>query len=454
MSHRHLVHLWGGKMKNMTRVVPLVLAVVCCAGIYAQNSIWRVNQRLSESWGYTWVDDEPGNWAFHSTELEETLHYQQDYPELVDHISYRKKQIGLGYDGLWHELDTIYCNPTITFTATGKTITYDIPTGGYNFQREEVYDQLDRLISLDHKEVNYGYLHGHHSFFYYGIGDRVDSLITRTYSFAASSWEKQIMSYDAGGSKTGDLVLSSPDSLNWQASKRAIIYQSGEDFPPDYKFQMNHMLFDLSPQGYYPTVLYEWIPGLTDCGIVDSLYTEEYVDGSWITRSWDDYYVYTNTNGSIGYTIYSWDPDMIDVVDYLPSCWAFGFDSLGHYLGHSFDQDDGLSPPSHSGTGYTWASVSGALDPAENPVLSIGIKTWPNPFRDEVQVRLEIPDVRAETGIGIYNLKGQKVYGQDGVGNEWMWNGKDFAGQDLGAGIYFIRAENSGLWTVKKVLMY
>lgn len=437
----------------MKRMLCLLLACIS-AVLYAQDTVWRVDQRLSESWGYTWDENEPGNWAFHRTEVEENIHYLPDYPDVVDHIAGRKKQTGAGEDGLWHEIPTLYCNPEVGINGSGRIISYDTASEGYNFQREEVYDILGNLSELDRQKVNYGYLDGHHYQICLGYNDRVDSLLIRHYNFNSSSWEKRIMSYDASGRKSAELVLISNDNANWQPLKRATIFQSGQDFPPEFKPNLNHMLFDLNYQGYIPTVLYDWIPGLTERGMVDSLFTEEYVNNEWVLRSLDDYNVYTNPDGSIGYTIYSWDPDMIGTPDYFPSCWAFGFDSLGHYRGHSFSTDDGFSPPSYVGVSYQWSQTSALLDPALAPVHPIRIKTWPNPFRETVQVLLEVPDTKAETRIGIYNLKGQKVFGQDGVGDRWIWDGKDFSGKDPGAGIYFIRAENSGLGSVLKVLKF
>ena len=431
------------------RLLMLGLVILSASGISAQTMDWRVDQRISSSWGYEYNPDLPEGWSYHTTTLEETIHYLQDYPGVVDQITGRKKQTGFGNDGLWHDIQPTFCNPVVTFDASGKTISYDSPSGGYNYQRQEHYDPQGILISLNRCVVNTGYLNGHHYDFFYGAGGRIDSLITRDYSFSTQNWEKRIMGYDESGHKCAEIVYSSSDSLNWQPLKRAIIYQSGDDYPPNFRMQFQHMLFDLRPESYTPTVLYNWIPGLTDCGIVDSLITEVYSNGAWGTDTIDDYNVYTNTDGSFGFTIYSVDPEYIGLIGYYPSCWKLSFDSLGHYRKHIFSSEEA---PSSSGTSYHWTTYSDLDDPQLIPIPDIEIRAWPNPFSQSISLRVTGADRKSETYIEIYNLKGQKIWTSQGFATEQTWDGKDFSGRDAAPGLYFIKSNNAKGMAVRKVI--
>lgn len=68
----------------------------------------------------------------------------------------------------------------------------------------------------------------------------------------------------------------------------------------------------------------------------------------------------------------------------------------------------------------------------------------PNPFQDEVKVRIAGTDKPVQiTSLEVYNIKGQLVYRQNNLqGKQIRWNGLDTWGNRIGSGIYTIRARD------------
>ncbi|MDD3535019.1 MAG: T9SS type A sorting domain-containing protein [Candidatus Cloacimonetes bacterium] len=81
---------------------------------------------------------------------------------------------------------------------------------------------------------------------------------------------------------------------------------------------------------------------------------------------------------------------------------------------------------------------------------------FPNPFLDACQI--SIKGSSSETlKLSIFNLKGQKVRDLGALNPkqgelEYLWDGKDSRGQDLAAGIYFLRSEHAGKTEFHKIL--
>jgi poly-gamma-glutamate capsule biosynthesis protein CapA/YwtB (metallophosphatase superfamily) len=98
------------------------------------------------------------------------------------------------------------------------------------------------------------------------------------------------------------------------------------------------------------------------------------------------------------------------------------------------------------------AQRKGAVPPAD-----LGLKAWPNPFRDKLSVSFDTSG-KARTRLEVYNLRGQKVRtltsellpaGKHG----FAWDAKDDRGSAVASGIYFIRLENDGKSGMRKVVL-
>jgi len=92
--------------------------------------------------------------------------------------------------------------------------------------------------------------------------------------------------------------------------------------------------------------------------------------------------------------------------------------------------------------GRIWGG-SEANDDLELAIPALQIAScFPNPFNRELSYSVSSKSATPSTTT-IYNLKGQVVYSETAVlqagENKFSWNGKDSSGNDLPAGIYFIR---------------
>ena len=72
----------------------------------------------------------------------------------------------------------------------------------------------------------------------------------------------------------------------------------------------------------------------------------------------------------------------------------------------------------------------------------MSIMCYPNPFREEVNVRIVGTDKSVQlTSIEVYNIKGQLVYRRKNLhGKQIRWDGFDSYGHKIGSGIYVVRA--------------
>jgi len=109
---------------------------------------------------------------------------------------------------------------------------------------------------------------------------------------------------------------------------------------------------------------------------------------------------------------------------------------------------DGNDNPSYGIVDFDPIYSGVALDPqAEVSVCKI-IGSSPNPFIHSTTISFALGS-KAHVSIEIFNLKGQKIktllpsYFDKGT-HSIMWNGKDFANQDVPAGIYFYNLKVNG----------
>ena len=85
------------------------------------------------------------------------------------------------------------------------------------------------------------------------------------------------------------------------------------------------------------------------------------------------------------------------------------------------------------------------------------LSLFPNPFKVETTIEFRVED-KGKIKLEVYNIRGQKVKTlindilPEGK-NQFIWNGKDFKEKRVSSGVYFIRLEQGGNTTVKKVLL-
>lgn len=93
----------------------------------------------------------------------------------------------------------------------------------------------------------------------------------------------------------------------------------------------------------------------------------------------------------------------------------------------------------------------------QTPALSGIRRAYPNPFRDQLNISLEIKASLQDYSLKIHNIKGQCVYKTSGKSKgdfELCWNGRDRKGHKLPAGIYLLSFSSGGKQSTRKVILY
>jgi len=91
-------------------------------------------------------------------------------------------------------------------------------------------------------------------------------------------------------------------------------------------------------------------------------------------------------------------------------------------------------------------------DAVQSPTPVIAISTWPMPFKDAINIRIDSKEL-SKYNLEIFNLKGQLVNKLQTQGkNDALWDGKDLRGKDLPAGIYFLRAGSDQAFSTQKII--
>jgi len=91
------------------------------------------------------------------------------------------------------------------------------------------------------------------------------------------------------------------------------------------------------------------------------------------------------------------------------------------------------------------------------PVLSVKVSCYPNPFRNEVSLRVNTGK-KVKTTAAVYNIRGQKVKAlADNIqlpkgSSQLVWNGRDNQDKAVSAGIYFIRYKIENMTSSLKVI--
>jgi len=84
------------------------------------------------------------------------------------------------------------------------------------------------------------------------------------------------------------------------------------------------------------------------------------------------------------------------------------------------------------------------------------LKAYPNPFNKYLKIILALP-CESEVEISVFDISGKKVKsivkGKLKAGYyAFKWNGNDYLGRKVGAGVYFVKVKAGHKKLVKKVL--
>lgn len=85
-------------------------------------------------------------------------------------------------------------------------------------------------------------------------------------------------------------------------------------------------------------------------------------------------------------------------------------------------------------------------------------RPYPNPFRDEVTIRFDVPTDAGAVRLAVYNVRGQVVRvledGEPSRGRYTLrWDGRDGRGARAAAGVYFVRYEAAEDRMTEKILI-
>jgi len=141
-----------------------------------------------------------------------------------------------------------------------------------------------------------------------------------------------------------------------------------------------------------------------------------------------------------------WDFNMDGVIDSNDPNPTYVYSTLGNY-DVGFYINGGLGGIVKSNC----IQVTTANEDAIQPVQTITVDVYPNPFMDELQIRT-IGDIKGETKISIYDVKGQLITDmKPSNGKNIVWNGCDSKGSRVANGIYFVRFQTDSNSVVKKI---
>lgn len=227
--------------------------------------------------------------------------------------------------------------------------------------------------------------------------------------------------------------------------------------------------------------LHGWIKtsNATNANIIISYYSNR--TGGFIGTE----YLTTNINGTTDWTFYykelnipsnAWYYDISLTCSSPSSGIAYAlFDEVGlieWIPWTAFDPHNFIANPNN----YYWMQIRTQENPKSITVSFIellyerfpyrtetkytqnnSLSLLPNPFKDETTIEFQVQD-KGKIKLEVYNMRGQKVKTlindilPEGK-NQFIWNGKDFKEKRVSSGVYFIRLEQGGNTTVKKVLL-
>lgn len=81
-------------------------------------------------------------------------------------------------------------------------------------------------------------------------------------------------------------------------------------------------------------------------------------------------------------------------------------------------------------------------------------EVFPNPFNNEIRIKISISDQVDDATLQIFDLRGRLVWSKKDLhSTSFIWNGLDLNGQDLSSGVYLLKLSNGSRYDSKKILM-
>ncbi|MGQ0723369.1 MAG: FlgD immunoglobulin-like domain containing protein [Candidatus Eiseniibacteriota bacterium] len=101
-----------------------------------------------------------------------------------------------------------------------------------------------------------------------------------------------------------------------------------------------------------------------------------------------------------------------------------------------------------------------AAEPAAAPVGAVVVhlsQNDPNPFAEATEIRFALGE-RALVSLGVFDISGRRVRTLaegilDAGEHSASWDGRDFLGEAVSAGIYFYRLEGEGIDETRKLVV-
>jgi flagellar hook assembly protein FlgD len=81
----------------------------------------------------------------------------------------------------------------------------------------------------------------------------------------------------------------------------------------------------------------------------------------------------------------------------------------------------------------------------------------PNPFGSSTAIELAVPAGQGKANVSVYDLQGRLIAGladEAAPGRHLLtWDGRDSAGRNVAAGVYFVRLEGHGAKETRKITL-
>jgi hypothetical protein len=91
-------------------------------------------------------------------------------------------------------------------------------------------------------------------------------------------------------------------------------------------------------------------------------------------------------------------------------------------------------------------------------LVRFDLRVYPTPFRQAANIKFQVPNVRNQISIKIYNIIGQQIKSISLPASDLslpisvVWHGDDDLGRSVSSGVYFIRIESGDKQLTEKVV--
>lgn len=103
--------------------------------------------------------------------------------------------------------------------------------------------------------------------------------------------------------------------------------------------------------------------------------------------------------------------------------------------------------------------VVGTEENTRSHVSALTLQTYPNPFRDRIEIQYTLPSNTNQANFKIFDAAGRLVKNFETSGTQSLipttitWNGKDINGKQVASGVYFIHMEAENQRIVEKIIL-